>query len=103
MMENKDAIYYLLYIKHHVIANSPNDIALDMAIEALKEAAKQPKTNGDKIRAMTDEELAEFIDTVTDCCSDGWMCDKCPIKSIGCDKDSFIEWLKQEVSEDAES
>ena len=64
------------------------------------EITAPPKTNGDKIRAMTDEELAEFIDTVTDCCSDGWMCDKCPIKSTGCDKDSFIEWLKQEVSED---
>ena len=64
-----------------------------------EDTEKKPKTNGDRIRQMMDEELAEFIDTVTDCCSDGWMCDKCPIKSTGCDKDSFLEWLKQEVSE----
>lgn len=35
-MENKEAIEYLLYMKHNVIARSPMDIAIDTAIESLK-------------------------------------------------------------------
>ena len=57
------------------------------------------QTNADKIRGMTDEELAEFIDKVTDCCSDGWMCEKCPINTKGCDKEKFTAWLKMEVDQ----
>ena len=52
MMDKKDAIDYLLYMKHDVLANSPYDVALDTAIEALKETAKQPKTNGDNLIIM---------------------------------------------------
>lgn len=55
-------------------------------------------TNFDRIRAMSVEQLAEFIDEVTDCCSDGWLCHKCPIRVGSCDKESFIDWLKQEAS-----
>lgn len=101
MMDKKDAIDYLLYMKHDVLANSPYDVALDTAIEALKETAKQPKTNGDKIRAMTDEELAEMVSMKvcrivkpdgSDCPKGFYFgrCDKC-----------VLNWLKQEVSEDA--
>ena len=32
MMDKKDAIDYLLYMKHDVLANSPYDVALDTAI-----------------------------------------------------------------------
>ena len=64
---------------------------------------KQPKkriSNADRIRQMTDEELAEFIDKVTDCCSDGWMCDKCPMYDADCAKiEGFIAWLKMEVNQ----
>lgn len=61
---------------------------------------KQKMTNADKIRNMTDEELAEFIDKVTDCCSDGWMCDKCPMYDADCAKiEGFIAWLKVEVDQ----
>lgn len=57
-----------------------------------------PMTNGDKIRSMTDEELAEWL-------TDGHeQCDFCA-KHL-CDFDSdcvhgVLKWLKQEVSEDA--
>lgn len=61
-------------------------------------------TNGDKIRAMTDEELAAFLDIYdiedicrTRCavvnyhdCMSGEQC-----------KGNILAWLKQEVSEDA--
>lgn len=35
-MENKEAIEYLIYMKHNVDARSPMDIAIDTAIESLK-------------------------------------------------------------------
>ena len=60
-------------------------------------------TNADRIRQMTDEELAAFLNDVTECCSDGYICEKCPLNSVGehCNIITFEKWLKQEVSEDA--
>lgn len=59
-------------------------------------------TNGDKIRSMTDEELAEFLDTATTCCADGDICDKCPLGTIKpqCNVITFEKWMKQEDDED---
>lgn len=50
-------------------------------------------TNGDRIRQMTDEELAEFFDKISDCqtCIDNPS--KCHVECI----DSRLKWLKQEV------
>lgn len=57
-------------------------------------------TNGDKIRAMTDEELAAWITDGHD------LCDLCQfgtcIPDYECEKGVF-EWLKQEVRCDAGS
>ena len=51
----------------------------------------QPKTNADRIRSMTDEELAEYLDGV---CHDLWqMFVKDP-------KKMWLDWLKQEVKDD---
>lgn len=60
-------------------------------------------TNGDRIRQMTDEELADFLDTITDCCHGVILsnCDRCPMKYA--DEAPFCridEWLKQEVKDD---
>ena len=49
-------------------------------------------TNADKIRSMTDEELARVMDMVCPpdtACNDGQQCIKC-----------WIEWLKQPVEEE---
>ena len=43
MMDKKDAIYHLLYMKHDVQAKSPMDIAIDTAIEALKHPTIEPE------------------------------------------------------------
>lgn len=43
LMTKKDAIEYLLYMKHDVYAKSPMDIALDTAIEALKQPTIEPE------------------------------------------------------------
>lgn len=42
-MTKQDAIEYLLYMKHDVQAKSPMDIALDTAIEALKQPTIEPE------------------------------------------------------------
>lgn len=42
-MTKQDAIEYLLYMKHNVQAKSPMDIALDTAIESLKQPTIEPE------------------------------------------------------------
>lgn len=60
----------------------------------------KPLTNGDRIRAMTDEELAEWF-------APHMMCNECErrLKSYGCDKGECAKYalfyMKREVSEDA--
>lgn len=58
--------------------------------------AKPPKqTNADRIRSMTDEELAEWISEYTDCL--------CGIHKPGCSKTkgtcvaTWLDWLQKEV------
>lgn len=56
-------------------------------------------TNGDSIRSMTDEELAEFITPVK--CVDCHIPD-CGVGEIGNNKpcvERTLDWLKQEASE----
>lgn len=64
----------------------------------------KPMTNGDKIRAMTDEELVMDLDTDCNRCAKS---EKCELRgdpvSYGICVEGNIEWLKQEVSEDAGS
>ena len=62
----------------------------------------EPMTNADKIRNMTDEELAEFLIKEFD---NKMICDKCyefiedrPCKH-NCDK-QLLKWLQAEVKED---
>lgn len=46
----------------------------------------KPKTNADRIRSMTDEELAEFIrDQIID-------------RNIGIPSETWLDWLRQEVT-----
>ena len=57
------------------------------------EITAPPKSNGDRIRQMTDEELVrEFSDSI---CNIVENCEK----DISC-YDCKMQWLKQEVSED---
>lgn len=56
----------------------------------------KPMTNGDKIRAMTDEELAEFFCQISQCCGNDASCSMCPIYD-GCAQNVLCveRWLKQ--------
>ena len=67
------------------------------------EIAAPPKSNADRIRQMTDEEMFVFLNEITDCCFSNNDCDNCPMKYSDelyyrCNIEA---WLKQEVSEDA--
>ena len=56
-------------------------------------------TNGDRIRAMDNEQLAEFFVKIIDCCSDGFMCNECPLDCAGgCYKPDIMSWLDKEAS-----
>lgn len=57
--------------------------------------SEKPKTNGDKVRAMSDEELVELYQTP---CEHLCMCRR---RGNGCTsadcKDGMLAWLRQEV------
>ena len=64
-----------------------------------------PQTRADRVRAMTDEELAEWIETLA-------HCERCPMMGKECKggcsvsratcKLYWIDWLKQEAKENKE-
>ena len=64
-------------------------------------------TNGDKIRAMTDDELAEEICVrlSEDCLMCPVLQADCPVwdetKNVEC-KDAMLDWLEQEVEDGKE-
>lgn len=72
----------------------------DIAIEQLHELGYEfgekirDKTHGDRIRAMNDEALAEYLERIL-------ACDFCPVKSkcdyfIPCEE-NLLKWLQSEV------
>lgn len=57
----------------------------------------KPLTNGDRIRAMTDEELSVFLGGIADNCSYN-TCDNCPLYGACVDVPlSRDKWLRQEA------
>ena len=59
-------------------------------------------TNADRIRAMSDEELATFISEITDECERNTECNQ---HCYGCDieycvRESCLKWLQQPAEED---
>ncbi len=67
------------------------------------EITAPPKSNADRIRQMTDEELVKALDTDCNRCAKSENCELCgdPVSYGICVKGN-LAWLKQEVSEDAE-
>ena len=68
------------------------------------EITAPPKSNADRIRQMTDEELVMALDTDCNRCAKSENCELFgdPVSYGDCVKGN-IEWLKQEVSKDAGS
>lgn len=98
-MSNEEAILVLqndAYVLYE--DDSPYDRqAYYMAIKALEE--KRIKTNADRIRSMSDEELAQWLAKITDCgeCN---ICGhvKCMTSEEAC-ACAWRDWLKQEAKE----
>ena len=67
------------------------DDGYTQAIADIKLAHK-PKTNADRIRAMSDEELAMFFDST---CTENMGSVRCDI-GLRC-YDCWLDWLKQEA------
>ena len=70
------------------------------------EEATRPQTNADRIRAMSDEKLAEFIDNYRpEHIANDWCLSLCPDRKDGdCDcpyggYETALGWLKSEVKE----
>lgn len=55
-------------------------------------------TNLEKIRSMSAEELAGWLEHITDCCSSNGLCLECPFAFI-CNKEGLKNWLESEVEE----
>ena len=55
------------------------------------------QTNADKIRQMSDEEMAEWLDRLIEHCNEG-PCFNCFMQEA-C-RTSMLDWLKQEVEEE---
>ena len=59
---------------------------------------KKLQTNADRIRAMSDEDLEDFLLTEEWMCDTYISCSECPLRGEkGCI--SILEWLKQPVKE----
>ena len=67
------------------------------AAQRAKFGLGDPQTNADRIRAMSDEELCEFLSQYSffEMCDEG--CDACSYKG-DCDK-RLLEWLKKPLEE----
>ena len=65
-----------------------------------KEQEQRVRTNADRIRCMSDEELAEFLDRweMGDIDYSKTFCDLCE-GQYDCHDDCWLDWLKQEVKE----
>ena len=94
--------------KHPEISDESKIIAFECMIDEAKRRSTQPSTNADRIRAMDDKELAEFL---MDCnpancqqCafSSGWRCD--PDREDYSDAEKCTEghkrWLQQPAEEE---
>lgn len=90
-------IPYCKYRKFPADTIGPNDC------ESCKQYhSKYKPSNADRIRAMTDEELAEWLAEVLFHCSNTICDQRCPMYKCCCDQpsDNIEDWLKQEVTND---
>ena len=60
-------------------------------------------TNAERIRGMKDEELANFLNTITTACSDdGGGCYECPLypgNGSVCGEKHITQWLQKEAED----
>ena len=100
-----DDIYY--YFEKFWMMGVNQNPKTDVLVKAIKDGTllSDAATNEDKIKSMTTEELASFLDDIRN----NFSCDKfCNEEHNGCgwscdhstDKDFFLTWLKEGLHED---
>lgn len=67
------------------------------------EVKPKPQTNADRIRSMTDEELAQWLDDISKACYDeGYTkeTDEPQMSPYPCTASKWLNWLKQEATDE---
>lgn len=69
----------------------------------IDDTIKRHKTNADRIRSMTDEELAEWLERIRLCCSTDSCGRSCPFAQV-CysnaeEPKEMLDWLREEVKD----
>jgi hypothetical protein len=64
----------------------------------------EPKTNADRIRSMTDDELAEWLERIRLCCTTDLCGRSCPFAEV-CYSNAeapkeMLDWLREKAGED---
>lgn len=84
---------------HDIIESEKGIYCCNCGWDSEKEQYAKKKTNADRIRSMSDEELAELLDSVDNggirALDVDYPCDECTQKTE-CE-DCFKEWLQSEV------
>ncbi len=97
-MTCKDCVYATqptttMRCRNHGINMSDNAVVCN-------EFKGKPQTNGDRLRSMSNEELADFINSIFYGFHENpGMCDVCDRDSIQNCKDCWLDWLKGKVTE----
>ena len=86
----------------------PYDVKKCLCVDTCPYATTVPYTNAERIRAMSDEELAVFLDDLTclcvDCNDHDGVNENCPIYKQGCGRycepKDLMDWLQQPAEED---
>lgn len=83
--------------KPYILAKDYIETASGFIITVNNTTEQKKQTNADRIHAMSDEELAKFIDKLSPCSCCRFDKNECK-KSVHC-CDGIAEWLKSEVKE----
>ena len=96
----QDFLDEAFHYSKHKISDTSKAIALECMMDASNRENPQPSTNADRIRKMSDEELAEFLchfrsdDAAEHACS---RCKAEPYCRSG--HNGMIDWLQQSAEE----
>ena len=88
----------------HEYLSPMSDTCRECGIAMLNYEEAKPKriTNADRIRAMTDEELAEWIERIRMYCANDLCGRGCPLEEVCYSKADTpletLDWLKQEAT-----
>ncbi len=96
---------FVVYINGHWEIPGTQEVVKIVAWMPLPEPYKQterPQINADRIRSMTDDELAEMLSTVSQHCV-VYLSDKINCRHSSCDtgcKNNIKKWLQEESEEE---